>query len=485
MIIYTVKRGDTLWNIARSLGTTMDSIIKVNDLQNPEQLVVGQNLLIPTPEDGVIFRYVVQPGDTLFTIARLFNVSVQSIAISSDLNIPYTIFPGQVLNIPLRNLRRYTVRPGDTLWQIARRFNVGLNQLIALNNLTPPYIIYPGQTILIPGGPEMPRPLIETVGFLIPGDLEDTLRIVDITGETLTYVPIFSFPVNSQGDIAGEISPEIISAIKASGALPLAVISNFDGTTFDRDLAHTVLSSPELRNRVIANTLVLLSKYRFSGVTVDFENMPPEDRALYTEFIDLLTRRLKAFGYIVSLAAAPKYADWPDRPWVGAFDYRALGQIVDFVFIMTYEWGWIGGPPNAIAPLPLVRRVLEYALGLIPANKIIMGIPVYGYNWELPDTPENLATSVTLSQAWELARRFNTSILWSEYAQSPYFTYIDERGQQHEVWFEDIRSHNEKYSLAKSLRIRGVGYWQLNDIFISTLYLLNNLFQVRQGSEGF
>ncbi|MBA1336603.1 MAG: hypothetical protein HPY66_3038 [Firmicutes bacterium] len=73
-------------------------------------MVVGQNLLVPTPEDGVIFRYVVQPGDTLFSISRLFNVSVESIAVASGLSTPYTIFPGQILNIPLRNLRQYTVR---------------------------------------------------------------------------------------------------------------------------------------------------------------------------------------------------------------------------------------------------------------------------------------------------------------------------------------------------------------------------------------
>lgn len=482
MEIYTVRSGDTLWNIARSLGTTTASIIRVNNLQNPDQLVIGQNLLIPTPEDDIIFRYVVQPGDTLFSISRSFNVSVESIAEASELSTPYTIFPGQILNIPLRNLIQYTVRPGDTLWQIAGRFNVSLNQLAAINNLSPPYLIYPGQVLLIPGGPEAPRPEIETVGFLIPDALQSTLGIIDQTGESMTYIPVFSFPVSSLGGVTGEVAPEIISAIRNNGALPLAVISNFDGTNFNRDLAHTILSNPQIRNNTIANTLALLNRYGFAGVMVDFENMPPEDRTLYTEFIDLLTQRLKSFGYVVSIAVAPKYADWPGMPWVGAFDYRALGQIVDFVFIMTYEWGWVGGPPTAIAPLPLVRRVLEYALGLIPASRIVMGMPVYGYNWELPDTPENLATTVTLAQAWDLAWRFSASILWSEYAQSPYFTYTDEQGRMHEVWFEDVRSHNQKYALARELGIRGVGYWQLNNIFVSTLYLLNNLFNVRHGS---
>jgi len=480
MIIYTIKQGDTLWDISRRLGTSFESIIKINNLQNPDALIAGQNLLIPTPEDGMVFRYVVQPGDTLYTIGKLFNVNIDSISEYNDLSVPYTIFPGQVLNIPLENIKRYTVQRGDTLWRIARRFNISLNQLIALNNLSAPYLIYPGQVLLIPVRSPKPRREIEVVGFLIPDSIPVTQSLVDQTGESMTYIPVFSFPVSSNGQITGTVSDDIISAIKENGALPLAVISNFDGTTFSKELAHTVLSSPDIRNSVIANTLVLLNRYGFAGVLVDFENMPPEDRALYTEFIDLLTSRLKAFGYIAALAAAPKYADWPDRPWVGAFDYAALGEIVDFMFIMTYEWGWIGGPPNAIAPLPLVRRVLEYALELVPADKIVMGMPVYGYNWELPDTPENVAQTVCLNQAWQLAINFGSQIQWSEYAQSPYFTYTDEQGKNHEVWFEDVKSHYQKYLLAEKSGIRGVGYWQLNQIFVSTLYLLNNLFDIRQ-----
>ena len=140
MTIYTVKQGDTLWNIARNFGTSIDAVIKVNNLQNPDQLVPGQNLLVPVPENGIIFRYVVQPGDTLYSIGRLFNVDVASIALYNDLSVPYTIYPGQVLNIPLENIRRYTVRRGDSLWQIARRFGVSLNQLIAVNNISPPYL---------------------------------------------------------------------------------------------------------------------------------------------------------------------------------------------------------------------------------------------------------------------------------------------------------------------------------------------------------
>lgn len=67
-----------------------------------------------------------------------------------------------------------------------------------------------------------------------------------------------------------------------------------------------------------------------------------------------------------------------------AHDYASQGQIADFVTLMTYEWGWAGGPPLAIAPINEVQRVLNYAITVIPRNKILMGIPLYGRDWKIP-----------------------------------------------------------------------------------------------------
>jgi spore germination protein len=374
----------------------------------------------------------------------------------------------------------YTVRRGDTLWNISRQTGVPVDAIIDVNSLEEPDRLVVGQNLLIPESPEMVRPNMETAGFLIQDRPEAVLDIIYEVGYSMTYVPVFDFPVNSQGQITGNVQTRFLTAINSVGAVPLAVISNFDGTNFNRELAHQILSSTGVPESTADNTLAFINRHGFGGVMVDFENMPAGDRNLYTQFIKLLADRLKPYGYVVSLAAAPKYADLPGMPWVGAFDYAALGAIADFLFIMTYEWGWIGGPPNAIAPLPLGRQVLEYALGLMPADRIMMGMPVYGYDWPLPDTPETIATTVTLAQAWRLAADFNAEILWSDYARSPYFNYYNGNAQPHQVWFEDIKSHDEKYRLARELGIRGVGYWQLNSIFTSTIYLLNSMFNVVQ-----
>jgi spore germination protein len=95
---------------------------------------------------------------------------------------------------------------------------------------------------------------------------------------------------------------------------------------------------------------------------------------IYNDFIHDLTNALKPQGFRVAVTVTPKFADLPTGSWVGAFDYAVIGRFAALVFIMTYEWGWIGGSPMAVAPLPSVRRALVYAVSQIPPIKIIQGV---------------------------------------------------------------------------------------------------------------
>ncbi|HYH04182.1 MAG TPA: glycosyl hydrolase family 18 protein, partial [Bacillota bacterium] len=251
-----------------------------------------------------------------------------------------------------------------------------------------------------------------------------------------------------------------VNLLKRFQIRPMPVLTNWSPNIgFDADLARTLLGNDTIRQQVIANTLSLLRQYGMAGVNVDFENMYPEDRPLYTNFIQELAAALRPQGFLTTIAVAPKYADLPNAPWVGAFDYAALGAAVDFIFLMTYEWGWVGGPPMAIAPLNQVRRVIQYAASLVPPNKLIQGVPLYAYNWVLPDTPQNQAAALTIPAVYDLAYRYGAVINYDPTAQSPWFRYTDEAGVQHEVWFEDARSVQAKYQLASEFNLRGVGFW--------------------------
>ena len=144
-----------------------------------------------------------------------------------------------------------------------------------------------------------------------------------------------------------------------------------------------------------------------------------------------------------------------------------------------YEWGYTYGPPMAVAPLPNVRAVLDYAVTEIPAEKIFLGVPNYGYDWPLPFIQgETRAQSISNQRAIELAVQYGVPIQYDETAQSPFFHYTDAGGAAHEVWFEDARSMDTKLRLIAEYGFRGAGFWNLMRPFSQVWLVLDSLYDV-------
>jgi spore germination protein len=180
----------------------------------------------------------------------------------------------------------------------------------------------------------------------------------------------------------------------------------------------------------------------------------------------------------MSTALAPKTSAGQKGKWYEGHDYRAHGQISDFVVIMTYEWGYSGGPAMAVSPIDQVRRVLDYAVTDIPSNKILMGQNLYGYDWTLPFVQGTVAKAVSPQAAIQLAARHNVPIQYDTKAQAPHFRYRGEDGKQHEVWFEDARSIQAKFDLIKEMNLRGMSYWKLGLPFPQNWLLIVDNFDV-------
>ena len=148
---------------------------------------------------------------------------------------------------------------------------------------------------------------------------------------------------------------------------------------------------------------------------------------------------------------------------------------------MTYEWGYTYGPPMAVAPINNVKTVLDYAITEIPSEKILMGIPTYGYLWSLPYVRgETKATSLSNITATEIASAKNVNINFDSTAKSPYYYFTDDYGKESVVWFEDARSIEAKLNLVKEYKLLGVGYWNLDRPFPQNWLVLNALYNILQ-----
>ena len=204
----------------------------------------------------------------------------------------------------------------------------------------------------------------------------------------------------------------------------------------------------------------------------------PEDRVPFADFVADTREFLSPYGYPVSVALVPKTSDSQSGMLNEAKDYRLLGEAADSVLLMTYEWGYTYGPPMAVAPINKVREVVDYAVTRIDPSKIDLGIPNYGYDWTLPYVRgSSRARTISNLEAVQIAIDAGVAIQFDETAMSPHFQY-EKDGLIHEVWFEDVRSYQEKFSLLPIYSLRGMGYWQIMRFFRPNWLLLQDTFQI-------
>ncbi len=469
MQIHVVRAGDSLWQLANLYRVTVDSIVQTNELSNPNRLVIGQSLVIPTQGE----LYVVRRGDTLFTIARQFGISVQDLVDSNQIQNPDQIRAGVTLYIPPRT---HMVQPGDTLFRIAQEYGVTLPNLLKENGLSVDAQIYPGEVIIIP---RKSRPFISVNGYIYFFG-QEAVPIVEEVGQSLTYLAPFAYLIREDGSLEPIDDNAAILTAYAQNVIPMMSITNFTSTFLGENLASQVLNNPETRNTLINNILDIMNEKGYQGLNVDFENVLPADREAYNTFLQEATDRLHAQGYFVSTAVAPKVGPTQSGLLYEAHDYEAHGRIVDFVILMTYEWGYRKGPPRAISPINEIRRVLDYAVTVIPRNKIYFGFQIYARDWIIPFTEGSEARTISPLAAQNLAIQHNAAIQYDLAAQSPYFRYTDAQGQRHEVWFEDARSAQAKFDMVKQYNLGGISYWALGYDYPQNWVLLEDNFIIRK-----
>jgi spore germination protein len=421
--------------------------------------------------------YVVQPGDSLWSISRRFGVSMDTISSANKLYEIPSLVIGQALVIPTTETS-YTVRPGDSLWSIANRFGMNFETLARYNGISYPYIIQIGMTLRIPDRRKN-YGYVEVNAYIEPSTAQREAEIVNEVGKYLTYITPFSYMVNSDGTVDDIDDTAIRTTAANYKVAPLMAITNFSNGNFSSEIAHSILADNAISQKLLNNVIAIMKRKKFYGLNIDFERIFPADRELYNNFLRKAADILHRNNYILSTALAPKTSATQVGEWYEAHDYPAHGEIADFVIIMTYEWGWSGGPPLPVAPINSVRRVLDYAVSVIPRKKIMMGMPLYGYDWKLPFVPGGpFAPRISPQEALSIAARYGSIVRYDTEAQSPFFNYYDRDRKQHIVWFEDARSVRAKFLTVVEYGLRGVSYWVLGESFPQNWLVLDDMFNI-------
>ncbi|WP_446896986.1 LysM peptidoglycan-binding domain-containing protein [Clostridium sp. LBM24168] len=419
MFIYVVKSGDSLWQISNRYGVPVDEIIQANGLEYPNNLLIGQSLIIPKQ-------------DTV-----------------------------------------HTVKAGESLWQISRNYGITLQQLIDANGIQNPALVYPGTVLVIP----REKPNIYVNGYIYDFT-ENSPSIVREAGDHLTYLSPFAYRIREDGTLESIDDSALINAAYDSRVVPMMAITNFTSTELGHNLAHVVLSDASIRETLITNIIDTMKDKGYLGINIDFENVLPSDRENYNQFLESAVQRLHAENFFVSTALAPKTGPGQQGLLYEAHDYEAHGRIVDFVILMTYEWGYRLGPPQAISPLNRIKEVLDYAVTVIPRDKILFGFQLYARDWIIPHVQGMEAETFSMQEAISRAVRYGAVINFDLFSQTPFYRYTDSQGRHHEVWFEDARSAQAKFDMVKDYNLKGISYWSLGFPFPQNWTLLEDNFNI-------
>lgn len=422
--------------------------------------------------------YVVKTGDTLYNIARNYGVSAARIQTDNGLGRDQGLVPGQALVI-LKPAETYMVRAGDTLYGIANAYGTTVMQLIQNNpELAENNALYSGKILTIRFEGEREQNLI-TGGYAYPFINRSVLRRAL---PYLTTLSVFAYGFRETGELIIPNDEILLADAFAFQTVPVLVLSAIDENGgFSSYKAKRLFQDIPLQNKVLDSVLEIMRQKGYQGMDADFEFVQAEDAEAYFNFLRNAQSRLSQNGFFLNTDLAPKTSGSQPGLLYEAHNYQVIGEISDTVFLMTYEWGYTFGPPMAVAPIDAVRSVVNYAVSVIPTEKIRMGIPNYAYDWKLPFIKgESRAYTLGNQSAVLRAMKYGADIQYDETAQSPWFEYWRNR-EKHVVWFEDARSILAKLKLAEEFKLPGIGYWNLMHPFAQNFATLNVMYKIQKG----
>ena len=423
MVIHVVKQDDTIQSIADYYGISAARLIQDNGLEALNKLVIGQSIVIAIPE----VSYTVNEGDTLGDIADSFGVSIMQL----------------LMNNPFLLDRKY---------------------------------IYPGETLVISYSK---KGRITIHGNTTPNVDTSTLRK---TLPYLTYLSILNYTATREGYIISYFDDsQIVEIAKEYGVMPLLLLTTLTikgeaNIVIEFDL----LLNKDFQNSYIENLLSIIRQKGYQGVNISFQYINISNISLYNTFFTLISERLNEEGYFVFVTINPNFGDIEGQADFEKVDYSILNEFAHNMIFMNYQWAININPPAPISSIYNMEVFINYVNDFISSDKIIIGIPTIGYDWELPFLPGfSSVNSISFERAVNSAREHDAIIQFDEVSQTPYYIYYDNQ-IQHIVWFIDARSISALLDLVVKYNLHGSGIWNIT-LYNPQLWLvINSQFEIEK-----
>ena len=337
--------------------------------------------------------------------------------------------------------------------------------LLALNYFNLAYLPYlQSNASELSTNKSQPKPLL--IRSSIPyWDQQNASRTFEENISLFNQISLFWYYLNSQGKITkyqyAKIDPSIIALAqkyKIKSFFTLTNLGEQEDESWDSTRVEKVLASPTSRQNHIKDILNIFNSLPFDAVTIDYEAVSPSQRRNFTQFIYQLSESLHQKNKLLAIAIHPVSNRQTEQRYYFQ-DIVEIAKAADILSVMAYGEHDDESQPGPIASISWLNKITNYLhTKNLPLQKIFLGIPLYGYDWAVKS--HRPAEGLTFQAVEQLAVKNEATLRWDNQSKSPYFTYSN-RGQTHQVWYEDARSVNQKMKLAQANGLGGVSFWRL------------------------
>ncbi len=423
--------------------------------------------------------YVVQSGDTIYSIANQYDISVEKLVSDNGLMNPDALVQGQALVI-LHPKQIYLVKQGDTLETIADSNGISTLQLVRNNPfLNDRDYIYPGESLVIYYNTSRE---IQVNGYTHVSLNRDILKRALLY---LTYLSIYNYRIaEDTAIISSDDDREMINLSKEYNTIPLLMISAFSSKgELNVEYSYELLLDHERQNELINQTLQIIRSKGYHGINLLIGNITAYNQSLYLDSFTKMSKVLRNEGYAFMLTISCGYSkEKGDSPAYENIDYNSISLVVDRIVFLQDVWGRKTNPPAPVSNISLIRPFIEHVTGLVSSHYLSIGKPLMGLDWELPFILNYSAVNIlSLNSAITLAYEHLAVIRLDEGSQTPFYTY-DKTNlgslEHHIVWFIDVRSMKALDDVIMDYDLAGTGLWNVASYSQQLFSMINASFYI-------
>ena len=423
--------------------------------------------------------HIVQSGETIYSISEYYKISADRLIMENGITNPDNLAIGQTIVI-VQPETTYKIRPGDSLESIAKQHNVSPMELLRNNPfLSDQEQLYAGETIVIQYQTSRTQSIITsgyTFSYINRSVLIKTLPF-------LSYLTIFNYKAAAGGEIiAAADDTELIQLAVSYGVSPIMFVSTLteDGMV-NREANYYILNNPPIQDMLIQNSLQVIKEKGYHGINIYIDDINYDNIDNLSQYLKRAYEVFHSEGYTILITITPVTNVNNTGMSFDQLDYSRLSEYVDGIIFASYEWARTFGYPSSIFPVNLLIDLLKYVVTIIPPEKIFLGITTAGYDWTLPYIPgASGATVVTNNDAVQIAAENNIAIQYNEPAQSPYFYYMDSDGVLHVIWFKDARSFDARTMLVPEFNLQGLSFWTIMKFDAQMWFVINTQYYIHK-----